>query len=277
MTQSKSFSLPALLVLALALWPCPSPAQTLSVGGGKSAPPIDVQAENGIEWQRSNKTIKALGNAHAVRGDLDVKADVLSAHYRERADGSTEIWRLEADGNVRITTPSESAYAEKGVYDVDNGVVVLSGGKQVRLVTAEAEITAERQIEFWPKKQMLVAQGNASAVQGDNRLNAETLNAYFGRDASGKSRLNRVEASENVRVVTPDEVFRANRGVYNIETGIATLVGSVKITRGANQLNGCTAEINMKAGESKIHGCKDGTSGASRVKGLIVPETTRKN
>jgi lipopolysaccharide export system protein LptA len=270
--MNKLANLPALLVLAIMLWPCPSAGQSLSVGGGKSAPPIDVEADNGIEWQRSNKIIKAIGNAHAVRGDLDVKADVLSAHYRERADGNTEIWRLEANGNVRITTPTESAYAEKGVYDVDNGVVVLSGGKQVRLTTADNEITADRQIEFWPEKQTLVAQGNASAIQGDNRLNADTLTGYFERDGTGRSRLTRVEAVGNVRVTTPDEVVTANRGVYNIESGIATLVGSVKITRGANQLNGCSGEIDMKAGVSKIHGCKQGSSGASRVQGLIVPE-----
>lgn len=274
--MTKFATLPALLLLAMVLWPCPSPGQNLSVGGDKTKPPIDVQAENGIEWQRSNKIIKAIGNAHAVRGDLDVKADVLSAHYRERADGNTEIWRLEADGNVRIATPTETAYAEKGVYDVDNAVVVLSGGEHIRLITAENEITADRQIEFWPKKQMLVAQGNASAIQGDNRLNAETLTAFFERDAAGRSRLTRVEASENVRVITPDEVLRANRGVYNIESGIATLVGSVKITRGANQVNGCTAEIDMKAGVSKIHGCRQGASGAPRVQGLIVPEAAGK-
>lgn len=275
--MTKFANLPALLLLAMVLWPCPSPGQSLSVGGDKTKPPIDVQAENGIEWQRSNKIIKATGNAHAVRGDLDVKADVLTAHYRERADGETEIWQLEADGNVRIATPTEKAFAEKGVYDVDNAVVVLSGGKQIRLITAENVITAERQIEFWPQKQILVAQGNASAIQGDNRLNAESLTAHFERDADGRSRMTRVEASDNVRVVTPNEVLRANRGIYNVESGIATLIGSVKITRGANQLNGCTAEIDMKAGVSKIHGCRQGASGAPRVQGLIVPKAEDKN
>ena len=70
--MTKFANLPALLLLAMVLWPCPSPGQSLSVGGDKTKPPIDVQAENGIEWQRSNKIIKAMGNAHAVRGDLDV-------------------------------------------------------------------------------------------------------------------------------------------------------------------------------------------------------------
>jgi lipopolysaccharide export system protein LptA len=275
--MAKFANLPAFLLLAMVLWPFPSTGQSLSVGDGKTSPPIDVEAENGIEWQRSNKIIKATGNAHAVRGDLDVKADVLSAHYRERADGNTEVWRLEADGNVRIATPTETAYAEKGVYNVDDAVVVLSGGEQIRLITTENEIIAERQIEFWPKKQILVAHGNASAVEGDNRLNAEMLTAFFERDAGGRSRLTRVEAVENVRVITPDEVVRADRGVYNIESGIATLVGSVKITRGPNQLNGCSAEIDMKAGVSKIHGCGQGASGAPRVKGLIVPEAKGKN
>ncbi len=274
--MTKFATLPALLLLAIVLWPCPSTGQSLSVGGDQTTPAIDVEADNGIEWQRSKKIIKAIGNAHAVRGDLDVKADVLTAHYRERADGNTEIWRLEADGNVQIATPTETAYAEKGVYDVDNAVVVLSGGEQIRLVTAENEITAEQQIEFWPKRQTLIAQGNASAIQGENQLNAETLTAFFERDENGRSRLTRVEAFENVRVITPDELLKANRAVYNIESGIATLVGSVKITRGSNQMNGCTAEINMKQGVSTLHGCRQGASGAPRVQGLIMPESAGK-
>lgn len=268
--------LAACFLVAAVLLAAPALPQTLSQEGDEASPPIEVEAENGIEWRRDKKVVLARGNARAVRGDTEVRADVLSAHYREQGDGKTEIWRLEADGNVRISSPTETAYGEKGIYDVDAGVLQLSGGDDLRLVSEDTVVRADRHLEFWPKKQVLYARGNASAVQGDNRLDAETLTAFFAKNAEGKTELIRIEASENVRVTTPDETVRADEGIYNVETGIATLTGSVKITRGRNQLNGCRGEVDMNKGVSKIFGCKQGSAGAPRVRGLIHPETTKK-
>ena len=255
----------------------PAQSQTLSQEGDQTSVPIEVEAENGIEWQRDKQVVLARGNARAVRGDTEVRADVLSAHYRERGNGNAEIWRLEANGNVEIASPTETAYGDKGVYDVETGVLQLSGDDNLRLVSEDTEVRADRQLEFWQKKQVLYARGNASAVQKDNRLDAETLTAFFAKNAEGKTELTRIEASENVIVTTPDEILRADEGVYNMETGIATLTGSVKITRGRNQLNGCRGEVDMNKGVSKIFGCKQGSQGAPRVRGLIHPDSTKKN
>lgn len=274
-TAARSFV--ALVVLAALLIPA-AHAQTLNQQGDQASPPIEVEAENGIEWQRDRNVVLARGNARAIRGDTEVRADVLSAHYRDGSNGNPEIWRLEADGNVRISSPTETAYGEKGIYDVDTGVLKLTGGDDLRIVSEDTEVRADRQIEFWPQKQVLYARGNASAVQQGNRLDAETLTAFFGKDADGKTKIMRIEAAESVRVTTPDETLKADEGTYNMETGIATLTGSVKITRGRNQLNGCRGEIDMNKGVSKIFGCKQGLSGAPRVRGLIQPDsTTKKN
>lgn len=268
--------LAAFVVLAASMMPA-ADAQTLSQEGAQPGPPIEVEAESGIEWQRDNKVVLARGNARAIRGDTEVRADLLSAHYRDRSNGTTEIWRLEADGNVRISSPTETAYGEKGVYDVDSGVLQLSGGDDLRIVSEEAVVRADRRLEFWPQKQVLYALGNASAVQQGNRLDAEILTAFFEKDAAGKTRIVRIEGSENVRVTTPDEILKADQGTYNMETGIATLTGSVKITRGRNQLNGCKGEIDMNKGVSKIFGCKPGASGTPRVRGLIQPDSQSNN
>lgn len=265
------------VIIVLVSLMSPAQSQSLRQAGDQASPPIEVEAENGIEWQRDKKVVRARGNARAIRGDTEVRADVLSAYYREQGNGDTEIWRLEADGNVQISSPRETAYGEKGIYDVEAGVLQLSGGDDLRLVSEDTEIRADRHLEFWPKKEILYARGNASAVQKDNRLNAETLTAFFGKNAEGKTELMRIEASENVKVTTPEETLKADKGVYDMETGIATLTGSVKITRGRNQLNGCRGEIDMNKGVSKIFGCKQDTSGSSRVRGLIHPNSSKKN
>ncbi len=251
-------------------WAPPALAQSLSLTGGDGDTPIEIYAEDGIEWRQENQLFLARGNARAVRGEVEVRADVLTAYYRETPKGGTDIWRLNADGKVRISSPGEKAYGEKGVYDVDNGILVLSGGR-VRLVTKEDEITADGQLEYWEKKQMAVARGNASAVRGDRRLRADVLAAYFRRDKDGKSAIYRVEAFDNVRIKTGKDKARADRAVYNVQSGIATLTGSVKIVRGGNQLRGCRAEINLNTGISKLFGCGPPGAGGRPVRGVIQP------
>jgi lipopolysaccharide export system protein LptA len=49
--------------------------------------------------------------------------------------------------------------------------------------------------------------------------------------------------------------------------------GAVKITRGQNQLNGCSAEVNLNTGISKLFACSDGSQ-RGQVEGLILPQRT---
>jgi lipopolysaccharide export system protein LptA len=82
-------------------------AQTLNFGSGGSDQPIEIFADDGIEWQQENLLFVARGNARAVRGDVTVFGDELRAYYREKPDGGSEIHRLAALGNVRIVSPTQ--------------------------------------------------------------------------------------------------------------------------------------------------------------------------
>lgn len=244
-------------------------AQKLNFGSGDSDHPIEIFADNGIEWQQENLIFLARGNARAVRGEVTVFADELRAYYRERADGGTDIWRLDALGKVRIKTLGETAYGDKAVYQVDKKILVLSGGK-VRLVAGNDEITADKQLEYWENKQMAVARGNAFAVRAGKRLKADVLAAYFRTDKKGENRLYRVDAFDRVKIVTEQNTATSNRGVYNVESGIATLTGAVKLVRGKNILTGCSAEVNLNSGISKIFSCPASTGGTrKRAQGVL--------
>ena len=70
-----------------------------------------------------------------------------------------------------------------------------------------------------------------------------------------------------------EETVRAEQGVYRVDDGIASMLGAVKITRGQNQLNGCSAEVNLNTGISKLFGCSGGSQGG-QVGGLIHPRRT---
>src|SRR3546814_16738160 len=71
------------------LLPRTADAQLLQ-GQGDDRVPVTVEADNGIEWIRDAKTYIARGNARAIRGDTPVTADMLTARYREKPDGTTE-------------------------------------------------------------------------------------------------------------------------------------------------------------------------------------------
>jgi lipopolysaccharide export system protein LptA len=269
----------AFLIAALIVF-APSPGATQPATATTNAqgedPPIEIEAEEGIEWHREANLVHARGNARAVRGSLEVTADTLTAFYRDRADGTgSEVWRLDATGNVRIASAGETAFAGQGTYDLGTGVLVLTEGSPLRLVTEQSTITADDRMEYRTKTRTLVAEGNAKAVEPDRQIEAQVLTAFLTRDSGGKSRLDRLEAVKNVRVVTPDEVVRGDKGIYEPGRGLATITGAVKITRGGNQLNGCRGEVNMRTGVSKLFACPGAESGGgrSRVHGLILPGT----
>ena len=252
------------LTLAVALLPTGLAAQGL-LGAGKNKSPLEINADQGIEWRRDQNTYVASGNARASRGNLELFADVLTAHYRDAPDGSSEIYKITADGNVRIVSPNEKAEGDRGAYDVDNGVVVLLG-ENLRLTTPEEVITARDSLEYWELKQMAVARGDALAKREDRRISADVLAAHYEPGADEKLELRRIEAYGNVEVETEKEFASGDRGTYFVDKELATLQGGVKITRGQNQMNGDYAEVDLVTGVSRM------LSSGSGVKGMILPK-----
>ncbi len=250
-------------------------AQNLNFAVGGSDAPIEITSENGIEWQQDNLTFMARGNAVATRGKVSLRADVLRVYYRELKGGGTDIWRIDADGGVKIVSPGETVSGDSGVYDVDNSILVVKG-KKVKFTTDNDQVTANRQLEYWEQKKMAVARGNASAVRGDKRLRADVLAAYFHRDSKGKTSVYRVEAFNNVRIITKKGDIRSDKGIYNVESGIATLTGSVTMVQGSSKLSGCSAKVDLNTGLSKLFSCRRAGAKGKRVKGLFRPRDLKR-
>ena len=68
-------------------------------------------------------------------------------------------------------------------------------------------------------------------------------------------------------ITTKTELVRANRAIYDHQSGIAEMIGEVKLTRGDSQLNGDRAVVNLKTGVSRLLASR----GGGRVRGLFVP------
>ncbi len=258
----------AIMVLALA--PIAAGAQGLGVIQPGSDAPLEIESDDGIEWREREQVYIASGNVRAAQGDVALYSDRLTAHYRKSATGKTEVHRLIADGNVRIASSSETAYADKGVYDVDQGLLLLTG-KELRLDTPDTVITARDSLEYYDKKKYAVARGKALLVHDGKRLKAEVLVAYMREDAQGKTSIRLVRAYDDVLLSTGTEIVQSRRAEYNLDTGIATLLGAVRLTRGENQLNGDRAVINVRTGVSRL--LRNPSQGSAvQVHGLFIPD-----
>jgi lipopolysaccharide export system protein LptA len=283
------------LALAFALLATTALAQGVDLNQGG---PIEVTARDGIEWRQNDQLVIARGAARAVRGGVTIDADVLVARYRPRGGapaeaqpasegpgGASEIWRLEAEGTVVITTATDRAEGDRAIYDMDQAVMVLTG-RNLRLTSPDNVLTARDSVEYWPQRRMAVARGDAVVVtKDDKRVRADVLVAHFreapneagsprpqparpaAENAPGSdSNLEKVEAFGRVEIRTPTEVVRGDTGVYTPPNGLARLLRNVTIVRGDNTLTGCEAIVNMQTGISQLVSCP-----GDRVRGIIVP------
>lgn len=244
----------------------------------ESDQPLEINAEDGIEWNRNDRTYTARGNARAASGDVEVLADVLTAYYREPAEGeggSTEIYLLEATGSVRINSPEGAVYGDKGEYKLDEQVFVMTGDN-LRLVSKEDVVTARDSLEYWEGERKAVARGKAQATHEDKRIKADVLTANFRENAQGDLEVHRIDAAGNVEIITAKEYARGRKGTYFVDRELATLEGEVKITQGENQLDGNYAEVDMASGISRLLGAPPGSDQQpSQVKALVLPRAAK--
>lgn len=256
------------LPLMVALGPLSAGAQSLDFAR-RSDSPIEVLADDGIEWQRDRGRFVARGNAVASRGTVSVRADMLIAHYDEGGQG-TDIHRLDAEGNVTIASPSETATGATATYDVPAATLVLNGDP-VRLETPGQTITARQSMEYYERKRLAVARGRAQAVRNGRTITADVLTAHFADTPGGDSEVSRIEAFGNVVIDNGQETVRGAKGRYDAKTGIATLEGSVKIVRQGDQVAGELAVVDLNSGVSTLYGSREGSGGEGRVRAVIGP------
>ncbi len=254
-------------LLSLVLLVCASgPGQAQTASFGNQDQPLEIFADQGIEWRREERVYIARGNAEARQGDVTLHADVLQAYYRGEGD-SGDITLIEARGNVRIISPDTQVYGQRGTYDVPRDIMRMTG-KGLKLESGDDVVTAEDSLEYRSSQRLAIAKGRAQVQRFDrargtsNIVRADTLTATFAPD--GKN-LEVVDAIDNVEVITPCEYVAADQGRYLVAEQLANLDGNVRITRGQNQLNGNKAEVDLKTGISTLKG--------GRVSGLLVPQS----
>ncbi len=244
----------------------PAAPSSSSGGGG----PIDISAEESLEWYQNQRLYVARGQARAVRGDTVVEAEILTAHQRETEKGTGasgamgDIDLLIAEGRVRISDPKQQVFGEKAVYDLDRKTVKITG-PNLKYMTEKDVVTARDSLEYHEDKNIAVARGRAVAEHQESRIEADVLTAYFTSRAVGPMEMEKITAKGNVMILTKDgSLSRGERGVYDVRKDKAYLMEHVRITRGETQLAGDRAEVDFATGQSKLL-----NDGSGRVRALL--------
>jgi len=228
------------------------------------------------------------------------KASESKGSKAEDTGGETEIYRLDADGHVTIKGERQTVVGDQAVYDVDQQIGIVTG-KALKMTTATDVVTARDSLEWYDQKQIAVARGDAVAVRDVKVIRADVLTAHMTKDkpqpGAGKpdkavpaaaqakprnaamplgdtdesSKISRVDAQGHVLVSTETDVGRGDYGVYNADSGIATLLGNVTVTRGPNTIRGEYAVMDLNNNISRMMAAP-GAPGAAptRVEGLFV-------
>src|SRR5579864_7306747 len=102
--------------------------------------PIEISADS-LEVEQDKQIATFRGKVDAIQGEMHLRADTLVVHYRQKGDagskapqaksppktggaggdpfGGGAISRIDASGNVFVSSPEETAQGDTGVYDVD--------------------------------------------------------------------------------------------------------------------------------------------------------------
>jgi lipopolysaccharide export system protein LptA len=87
--------------------------------------PVDFSADR-IELQDRADRAVLTGNVDITQGDMRLRAARVTIAYNSSAQ--TEVTRMDASGGVTLTSRSETARAQFGIYDLRTRLVTMVGG-----------------------------------------------------------------------------------------------------------------------------------------------------
>lgn len=243
----------------------------------QSTQPVEITAQNHLEWNRTDQTFLATGNVQATQGTTSITTETLRANYAQGTDGKgLEISDLNATGAVIIKSDNNTLYGDHAIYDVTKSYAKMTG-KNLRMIAPNQTLTARDRFEYWTQQGRIEATGNVIITRpkrggsGKDTIRANKIIAKLKRNAAGKNQINIIEATGNVTITTPLETVTGTYGIYRAAPNTIELTGGVKITRGPNTLQGDRATVNLNTNISKIFGGATAGTEDGRVRGVFYP------
>lgn len=206
--------------------------------------PLEITADQALEWNQTARTYTARGNAKAQQGDFTVSGDTLTAAYEGKNNSTSDLNKVTAEGHVVILSgqagKTDRAEGTKAVYDITESVITLTGDSSNR----------------------------PQVTRGKDILVADEIKVFM----NGQE-MERAEAMGSVQISTGGEQKASgDKAIYTKATNTAELIGTVKIMQGYNWIEGDYAKMNLTTKVSTITGQKN----RPRVKGIFYPSSGKK-
>ncbi|GAA0296591.1 LptA/OstA family protein [Rhodovulum strictum] len=103
--------------------------------------PVEVTADR-LTVDQTDGTAIFSGGVLVGQGEMRLSADEVLVVYDTEAEASGRIARMEAQGKVVLALGDEAAEAERAVYTIDAGTIVMTGS--VLLTQGQSAISGER-------------------------------------------------------------------------------------------------------------------------------------
>lgn len=105
--------------------------------------PVDISADR-LEVKQQENIALFTGNVVVSQSDMSLVSDRITVFYEgdNAADTTSSISRLDASGNVVLTSPTETIRSTWGVYDFAERIITLGG--QVELNNSDGQIKSPR-------------------------------------------------------------------------------------------------------------------------------------
>lgn len=133
---------------------------------------------------------------------------------------------------------------------------------------APIDLSADR-AEAQDRADRAIFSGNVIVQQGDLTLRTARLTLAYA-NTNGID-INRIDASGGVVVTSPSETARGDFAVYDLNGGLITMVGNVRLERGGSFLTGGRLTIDLNTGRAVMDG---GLRGVNQSGGRVTGRFT---
>ncbi len=169
-----------------------------------------------------------------------------------------------------IAVAAAVIFAGAGLARAQDGISALKGHDS----QAPIELEADR-AEAQDRADRAIFAGSVVVRQGSLTLRTARLTlAYANTDGID---ITRIDASGGVTVTSPSEIARGDFAVYDLDRGLITMVGNVRLDRGGSYLSGGRLTLDLDTGRAVMDGGLRGVNQrGGRVTGrFTVPQRNR--
>ena len=151
-----------------------------------------------------------------------------------------------------------------GLAQAQSGISALKGHDS----KAPIDVDAAR-LEAQDRADRAIFSGNVVVRQGSLTLRTARLTLAYA--STNGIDINRIDASGGVVITSPSETARGDFAVYDLNAGLITVVGNVRLDRNGSYLNGGRLTLDLNTGRAVMDG---GLRGINQSGGRVTGRFT---